>query len=88
MTKHPYRSASLLTSLVLMGCGEQVEKIGSPPAFDAKAIATEADKGNLRPAAELNKACAEEVASNGRRMDVCEVQDQVGRLAKPLNVPF
>jgi hypothetical protein len=70
------------------GCGKKEEISQSPPRFDAKAIAAETDKGNLAPLTELNKACTEEVEKNGKRLAVCSVQDEVGKLTKPLSVRF
>ncbi|CAN7497365.1 MULTISPECIES: hypothetical protein [unclassified Variovorax] len=71
----------------LAGCGKK-EEISQLPRFDAKAIAAETDKGNLAPLTELNKACTEEVEKNSKRMAVCKVQDEVGKLTKPLTVRF
>ena len=89
MKKTQFAHAVLLIALGLVaGCGKPQEDVTAAPRFDAKAIAAEADKGNLAPAAELNKACTEEVEKNGKRMAVCAIQDEVGRLAKPLSVRF
>ena len=71
-----------------VGCSKKEEEAAAAPRFDAKAIAAEADKGNLAPVAELNKACTEEVEKHGKRLAVCAIQDEVGRLAKPLSVRF
>jgi hypothetical protein len=64
------------------------QETAESPKFDPKAIAAEVDKGNLAPLVELNKACTAEVEKNGRRMAACGVQDEVGKLAKPLSVRF
>ncbi|MBT2304006.1 hypothetical protein J7E70_26565 [Variovorax paradoxus] len=83
-----YLSISLLVLAVFVaGCGKK-EEVSQSPKFDAKAIAAEADKGNLDPLTELNKACTAEVEKNGKRMAVCGVQDEVGKLTKPLSVRF
>jgi hypothetical protein len=71
----------------VLGCGDKGETSQSP-RFDAKAIAAETDRGNLAPLTELNKACTEEVEKNGKRMANCSVQDEVGKLTKPLSVRF
>ena len=89
MTKASLVQATLLTIVVLIsGCGKPKEEPVAAPRFDAKVIAAEADKGNLAPLTELNKACTDEVQQNGRRMAVCGIQDQVGKLTKPLSVRF
>ncbi|RYH53898.1 MAG: hypothetical protein EON54_13330 [Alcaligenaceae bacterium] len=89
MKKSQIAHALVLVSLGLVaGCSRQEEEVIAAPRFDAKAIAAEADKGNLAPVAELNKACTEEVEKYGKRMAICAVQDEVGRLAKPLSVRF
>jgi hypothetical protein len=89
MNEFQVAGTSLLLALGLIaGCGKQDEEVAAAPRFDAKAIAAEADKGNLAPVAELNKACTEEVEKHGKRMAVCAVQDEVGQLAKPLSVRF
>lgn len=73
---------------LIAGCGMQNQEITKAPPFDAKAIAAEADKGNLAPLTELNRACTEEVEKSGKRMAVCNIQDEVGKLTKPLGVRF
>ena len=89
MKKSQIAHALLLVALGLVaGCSKQEGEVTAASRFDAKAIAAEADKGNLAPVAELNKACTEEVEKHGKRMAVCAVQDEVGRLAKPLSVRF
>ena len=89
MKKPQIRPALLLVALSIgAGCNKPQEEVTAAPRFDAKAIAAEADKGNLAPVSELNKACTEEVEKNGKRMAVCAIQDEVGRLAKPLSVRF
>ncbi len=89
MKKSLFTHAVLLTTLGLVsGCGKPQEEVTAAPRFDAKSIAAEADKGNLAPVAELNKACTEEVEKNGKRMAVCAIQDEVGRLARPLSIRF
>lgn len=76
-----------VVTVALYGCDKSPE-VSAVPTFDAKAIAAAADNGNLAPVAELNKACTEEVEKNGRRQSICAIQDEVGRLAKPLSVRF
>jgi hypothetical protein len=76
----------IVAAALAVSCSK--EEASQSTRFDAKAIAAEADKGNLEPLAELNKACTAEVEKNGKRMAVCGVQDQVGKLAKPLSVRF
>jgi hypothetical protein len=83
-----YRVTLLMAVALVSGCGKPKEESLPAPRFDAKVIAAEADKGNLGPLTELNKACTEEVEKNGKRMDVCGIQDQVGKLTKPLSVRF
>ena len=89
MTKTSFFQVTLLIAVVLVtGCGKPKEDSVVAPRFDAKVIAAEADRGNLAPLTELNKACRDEVQQNGKRMAVCEIQDQVGKLTKPLSVRF
>ena len=89
MAKASLLQLTLLIAVALAsGCGKQKEESVAAPRFDAKVIAAEADKGNLAPLTELNKACTDEVEKNGKRMAVCEIQDQVGKLTKPLSVRF
>jgi ADP-dependent phosphofructokinase/glucokinase len=64
------------------------EEVVESPKFDAKVIAAEADKGNLGPLTELNKACSAEVGKSGKRLAVCKVQDDVRNLRKPMNIRF
>ena len=64
------------------------QEVAESPKFDAKAIAAEADKGNLAPLSELNDACSAEVEKNGKRLAVCKVQDDVRDLRKPINIRF
>ncbi|WP_213957513.1 hypothetical protein [Variovorax sp. dw_954] len=79
----------LLVALGLVaGCGEPQDEVNSTPHFDAKAIAAEADKGNLGPLTELNNACSAEVEKHGKRLAVCKVQDDVRDLRKPMNIRF
>ncbi|WP_371436621.1 hypothetical protein [Polaromonas sp.] len=80
-------TALLASIVVIAGCGRPQDEIATP-RFDAKLIAAETDKGNLAPLAELNKACTEEIAAKGKRMEVCAIQDQVGKLTKPVSVGF
>lgn len=75
-----------LAAMTMAGCGKQ--ETSESPAFDPEYIAAEADKGNLEPLTELNNACSAEVQKNGRRQSVCAVQDEVRRLAKPINIRF
>ena len=76
-----------LALVLLASCGKQ-EEARQTGTFDAKYIAAEADKGNLGPLKELNAACSAEVVTQGKRSGICGVQDEVGRLAKPLGVRF
>lgn len=76
----------IVAAALAVSCSK--EEASQSTKFDAKAIAAEADKGNLEPLAELNKACTAEVETNGKRMAVCSVQDQVGKVTKPLSVRF
>lgn len=72
--------------LALAGCKENgAEK---PQKFDAKAIALEADRGNLEPLAELNRACSAEVEKQRARAENCRTQDEVRALRKPLDLRF
>jgi hypothetical protein len=73
---------------MLSACEKPQEKPMLSKSFDARAIAAEADKGNLMPLQDLNKACTEEVEKKGGRSTVCAVQDEVGRLTKPLSIRF
>ena len=72
--------------MVLSACGRQ--EVVESPKFDAKAIAAEADKGNLEPLKKVNEACAAEVKREGKRMSACQAQDDVGGFMKPLNMRF
>jgi hypothetical protein len=72
---------------LLTGCGQR-EAPAEPNKFDAKAIASEADRGNLEPLKELNEACTAEVKREGKRMSACKAQDDVGSLMKPLHIRF
>lgn len=87
-TSHLSFSVCVVILAALVGGCSKKEEVSQSPKFDAKAIAAEADKGNLAPLAELNKACTTEVEKNGKRMAVCSVQDEVGRLTKPVSVRF
>jgi len=81
--------APLLIALSFVaGCGKQEEVVTAGPRFDAKAIASEADKGNLEPLKRLNEACKAEVKREGKRMAACKAQDDAGGYMKPLNIRF
>lgn len=85
--KHIARGfAALAAAAVVLGCTKQ--EVVESPRFDAKAIAAEADKGNLGPLTELNQACTAEVEKNGKRLAVCKVQDDVRDLRKPISIRF
>ena len=73
-------------SAFLAGCTK--EELVESPKFDAKAIAAEADRGNLEPLKKLNEACKAEVKREGKRMAACKAQDDVGGFMKPLNIRF
>ena len=83
-----YQLISLIASaaITLIACTKQ--ETVEAPKFDPKYIAAEADKGNLGPLTELNNACSAEVEKNGKRMSACMAQDEVRKLAKPLNIRF
>ncbi|RYX88829.1 MAG: hypothetical protein EOO28_35030 [Comamonadaceae bacterium] len=72
---------------LLSSCGKE-EPVEEVPAFDAKRIAAEADRGNIEPLKELNSACRSEVEKKGRRAGTCAIQDEVRRLSKPINIRF
>lgn len=74
------------TLLMSSACTKQ--EVVESQKFDAKAIAAEADRGNLGPLTELNDACSSEVQKNGKRLAVCSVQDAVRNLRKPINIRF
>jgi len=76
----------VLICVLVAACTKQ--QVSESPNLDAKAIAAEADKGNLGPLTELNNACSAEVEKNGRRLAVCKVQDDVRDLRKPMSIRF
>lgn len=77
-------SITVSVAIALVACTKQDAAEG--PKFDPKYIAAEADKGNLGPLTELNNACSAEVEKNGKRMSACAAQDEVRKLAKPINI--
>jgi hypothetical protein len=79
--------AAIAVVVFVAACSKQ-EPAVEAPKFDPKYIAAEADKGNLGPLTELNAACSAEVEKNGKRMSACSAQDEVRKLAKPLNIRF
>lgn len=81
-------SFSLIVGALLLVSACTKQDVVESPKFDAKAIAAEADKGNLGPLTELNNACSAEVEKNGKRLAVCKAQDDVRDLRKPLNIRF
>jgi hypothetical protein len=76
----------LVASVAILGCDADTRP--DSPTFDAKSIATEADKGNLASLEDLKRACTAEVQANGERRKACKVQDDVRALRKPLNIRF
>ena len=74
------------TLLVVCACTKQ--DVVESPTFDARTIASEADKGNLGPLKDLNAACSAEVERTGSRAAACTTQDEVGALRKPLKLTF
>ena len=75
-----------VVSTFLAGCTK--EELVESPKFDAKAIAAEADKGNLGPLKDLNAACSSEMEKTGKRAVACTAQDEVGALRKPMKLKF
>ncbi|NDZ17129.1 hypothetical protein C7T35_27965 [Variovorax sp. WS11] len=71
-------------AIALAACTKQ--ETVEAPKFDPKYVAAEADRGNLGPLTELNNACSAEVEKNGKRMSACAAQDEVRKLAKPINI--
>ena len=85
--KHVARGfAAIAAAVVVIGCTKQ--EVVESPRFDAKAIAAEADKGNLGPLKDLNTACSAEVEKSGKRGVACSGQDDVGALRKPMAIKF
>ena len=70
---------TLSICILLAACTKQ--EVAESPKFDARAIAAEADKGDLGPLKDLNAACSAEVEKTGRRAAACRTQDEVGALA-------
>ncbi len=88
MIKGTLASHALLAAALslVVGCSKQVDEVAATQRFDAKAIAAEADKGNLGPLKDLNTACSAEVEKTGSRGSACAAQDEVGGLRKPMNL--
>lgn len=88
MTNQSGLQVALLSVVIAVaGCGKQ-EAPSEAVTFDPKYIAAEADKGNLGPLTELNRACSSEVEKNGKRLAACNDQDEVRKLSKPINIRF
>lgn len=80
-------SLALIGVFLVTGCGKE-EAAAESPKYDPKFIASEADKGNLVPLSELNAACTAEIAKHAKRLSACAAQDEVRKLAKPINIRF
>lgn len=78
--------ALAVAGVMLTGCGREEKEAG--PGYDPRYIASEADKGNLNPLAELNAACSAEVNRTGKRLKACQAQDQVRHLVHSVNIRF
>jgi hypothetical protein len=87
MTCNQPRITAVLTSFLLMGCGQE-PGAGEAATFDPKIVAAEADRGNLEPLKKLNAACRAEVKIHGKRAGSCSAKDEVRTLRKPLKPNF
>ena len=75
-----------VAGMLLGGCGREEKE--SRPVYDPRYIASEADRGNLNPLAELNAACSAEVNRTGKRLKACQAQDQVRQLVHSVTIRF
>jgi hypothetical protein len=81
-----YRAiAVLLLAITAAACNQ--DKVDTGPAFNAAYIAGQADIGNLGPLNQLQSACVEEGARDGKRGPVCSVLDEVRNIRKPVVAP-